>query len=114
MPPRVTNLGLDWRHLPSKWSAGFAVNRVPAFTSDTLNPDGKREIKQRNASTLLDLYVGKVFSPAAELRLIAKNVLGVKKEEATTKYKADGSFEAAEAKVESSKPTIFVTFESRF
>jgi iron complex outermembrane receptor protein len=63
---------------------------------------------------LLDLYVGKVFSPAAELRLIAKNVLALKKEESTTKFNANGSFNTAEAKVESSKPTIFVTFESRF
>jgi iron complex outermembrane receptor protein len=114
MPPRVTNLGLDWRHLPSKWSAGFAVNYVPGFSTDGLNSDGVREVKSRNAATLLDLYVGKVFSPTAELRLIAKNVLSVEKAESTTKYKADDSFGSAEAKVERSEPTVFLTFESRF
>lgn len=114
LPPRVTNVGLDWRHVPSKWTAGFALNYSPAFQTDSLNPEGKREVKRRNAQALFDLYVGKVFSPASELRLIAKNVLSVKKNEATTKYKADGSFETAEAKVETSKPTVFVTFESRF
>jgi iron complex outermembrane receptor protein len=114
LPPRVTNLGLDWRHVPSKWSAGFAFNYSPAFETDSLNPDGKREVKRRNAQALLDFHVGRVFGPTAELRLIAKNILSVKKNEATTKYKADGSFETAEAKVETSKPTVFVTFESRF
>lgn len=114
MPPRVTNLGLDWRHLPSKWSAGFAVNHAPAFTTDSVNPDGVREVKSRNASTLLDLYVSKVLSPKAELRLIAKNVLAVSKEEATTKFNANGSFNTAEAKFESSKPTLFITLEGRW
>lgn len=114
MPPRVTQIGLDWRHLPTRWSAGFALNHAPAFTTDSVNPDGLREIKRRNASNLLDLYVGKIFSPTAELRLIAKNLLGVEKKEATTKFKADGSFNTAEEKVERSKPTLFVTFESRF
>ena len=114
LPPRVSNLGLDWRHGPSKWTGGFAVNYSPSYTTDGLNPDGKREIKSRNASALLDFYVGKMFSPAAEVRLIAKNMLAVKKDEATTKYKTDGSFESSEAKVESSQPTIFLTFESRF
>lgn len=114
LPPRLTNLGLDWRHVPSKWSAGFAFNYSPAFATDSLNPDGKREVKRRNAQALLDFYVGKVFSSTTELRLIAKNILSMRKNEATTKYKVDGSFETAEAKVERSKPTIFVTFESRF
>lgn len=114
LPPRITNLGLDWRHLPSKWAAGFAVSYQPEFTTDGLNGDGVREVKQRNASTLLDLYVTKVFSPMAEIRLIAKNVLSVKKEEETIKYNANGAFNAGESKVERSRPTIFVTFESRF
>lgn len=114
LPPRVSNLGLDWRHRPSKWSAGFAVNYVPAFETDYQNADGVREVKRRNAATLLDLYVGKTFGPAAELRLIAKNVLAVRKEEATTKYNASGGFASAESKTERSEPTIFLTFESRF
>jgi hypothetical protein len=41
-------------------------------------------------------------------------VLAIDKDEATRKYNANGSFSSAEAKVESSKPTIFLTFESRF
>lgn len=113
MPPRVTNLGLNWRHGPSKWSAGFSFNYIPAFASD-VNPDGVREVKHRNASMLLDLFAVKVFGPMAELRLTAKNMLAVKKEEATTKFNANGSFNTAEAKVESSRPTIFLTFVSHF
>jgi iron complex outermembrane receptor protein len=114
MPPRVTNLGLDWRHVPSKWSAGFSVNYTPAFTTDSINPDGVREVKRRNVSKLLDLYVSKVFGPTAELRLIARNVLAIKKEESVTKYNANASFNAAEARIETSRPTLLVTFESRF
>ncbi|MCM2251073.1 MAG: TonB-dependent receptor [Ramlibacter sp.] len=114
MPPRVTNLGLDWQHLPSRWSAGFLVSHSPAFVADSVNPEGVREVKSRNASTLLDLYIRRVFSPTAELRLVAKNVLSAKKEEAVTKYTAAGAFNAAEAKVERSKPVVFLTFESRF
>lgn len=114
LPPRITNLGVDWRHFPSKWAGGFALNHAPAFSTDSMNPEGLRELKSRNAATLLDLYVTKVFSPKAELRLIAKNVLAIKKDETTTKYNANGSFNAAETKVETSKPTLLVTFESRF
>jgi iron complex outermembrane receptor protein len=114
LPPRITNIGMDWRHLPSKWSAGFAVNYSPSFTTDGLNPEGVREVKSRNESTLLDLFVSKIISAKAEFRLVAKNVLGLKKEESTTKYNANGSFASAEAKIESSEPTIFLTFESRF
>lgn len=114
MAPSVTNIGLDWRHKPSKWSAGFAVNFSPRYTTESLNDDGLREVKTRNESTLLDIYIQKIFSPKAELRLIAKNLLSVKKEENTSKYNANGSFNAAEAKVESSQPTLYVTFESRF
>lgn len=112
-PPRVTNLGLDWQHGASGWSAGLAVNHVPTFTSDSTNDDDKREIKTLQAATLLDLYLGKRFSPLAELRVIAKNVLSVDKDEAKTVYKA-GAVESAERKVERSEPTILVTFESRF
>jgi len=114
MAPSVTNMGMDWRHTPSRWSAGFAINFSPRYSTESLNDDGLREIKTRNESTLLDLYLVKVFSPKAELRFIAKNLLSVKKEESTTKYKANGDFSAAEAKVESSQPTLYVTLESRF
>lgn len=114
MPPRITTLGLDWLHRPSRWSAGFVVNHTPDYRTDSVDGDGKREIKKRNKADLLDLYLQKSFSPAAEVRLIVKNALGIKKDEATAKFKADGSFESSESKVESSEPTIFVTFESRF
>lgn len=114
LPPRITNLGLDWKHRPSKWSAGFGVNYQPEFTTDGLNPDGKREVKRLNEAILLDVYVTKVVSTVAELRLVAKNVLAVDKDEETTKYKTDGSFETREAKIERSSPTVYLTFESRF
>jgi iron complex outermembrane receptor protein len=114
MPPRITTLGLDWLHTPSRWSAGFVVNHTPDYQTDSVDGDGKREIKKRNKADLLDLYIQKSFSAAAEIRLIAKNVLAIDKDEATRKYNANGSFSSAEAKVESSKPTIFLTFESRF
>ena len=114
MAPSVTNIGMDWRHNPSKWTAGFAINFSPRYSTESLNDDGVREVKTRNEATLLDLYMVKVFSPKAEIRLIAKNLLSLKKEESTTKYNANGSFNAAEAKVETSQPTFYVTFESRF
>lgn len=114
MPPRITTLGLDWLHTPSRWSAGFSVNHTPQYTTDSIDGDGKREVKTRNKADLLDLYVQKSFSAAAEVRLIVKNVLAIDKDEATRKFNANGSFASAEAKVESSKPTIFLTFESRF
>ena len=114
MPPRMTNLGLDWLHRPSRWSAGFSVNYQPRFTSDGVNSDGVREVKRREAATLLDLYVGKVISPLAELRLIAKNVLAIDKEERTLKYNAGGAFSGDEWKRERSAPMVMVTLESRF
>lgn len=114
MPPSTTNLGLDWRHRPSRWSAGFAVNFSPRYTTESVNDDGVREVKTRNDATQLDVYLLKVFSPKAEVRFIAKNLLSVKKEESTTKYNTNGTFNAGETKVESSQPTLYVTFESRF
>jgi iron complex outermembrane receptor protein len=114
LPPRVTNLGLDWRHRPSGWAAGFGFNYQPAYTTDSINPDGVREIKTRNASDLLDLYVTKVFSPLAELRLVAKNALAVEKVEDTTRFKTDGRFDTREERTERSRPTVYLTFESRF
>jgi outer membrane receptor for ferrienterochelin and colicins len=114
LPPRVTNLGLDWRHLPTRLLAGLAINHAPGYTSDGANDDGVREVKTRNKATLLDFYVGKVFSAKAELRLIAKNILSIEKAETTYKYNADGSFNAGESKTERSRPTVYVTFESRF
>lgn len=114
MPPRITNLGLNWAHQPSKWSAGFSLNHQPTFTTDTDNDNGEREVKTLKAMNTLDLYVTKVFSPLAELRLIAKNVLGVSKEEDKLKYNANGTVKDGENKIERSKPTIFLTFESRF
>lgn len=114
MPPRITNLGLDWRHRPGGWAAGFNVNHMPAFVSDTDNDAGEREVKRINRQTMLDLYVTKVFSPLAELRLVMKNVLKVNKVEDKTKYKADGTVKDGEWKIERSEPTVYLTFESRF
>ena len=114
MPPRITTLGLDWTHQPSRWSVGASASHQPGFTTDSRNDDGVRDVRTRNASTLLDAYVTKVFSPQAELRLVAKNLLAVKKRERTEKYNAAGSFTGTEAKVEHSEPTVFVSFGSRF
>ncbi|MDP3227209.1 MAG: TonB-dependent receptor [Acidovorax sp.] len=114
MPPRITSVGMDWTHRPTKWSVGANVNYQPAFTTDGLNDDGVREIKRRNASTLLDIYVTKIFSPTAELRLVAKNVLSVKKRESAVKYASNGGFASGEAKTETSNPTLYITYEARF
>lgn len=114
LPPHVTNLGIDWRHQPSRWSGGFAVNFVPQFTASSINDDDIVEKKTWSKRTGLDLYVGKTFGPLAELRLIAKNILSVRKDERTLKYAANGSVSADEFKVERSEPTIYLTFESRF
>lgn len=114
MPPRVTSLGVDWTHRPSRWSLGAYVTHAPAFTSDSRNDDGIRDAKTRNRSTMLDLYATHVFSPKAELRLVAKNVLSVKKAESTTKYNAAGLPTGSETKIERSRPTVFLTYEARF
>jgi iron complex outermembrane receptor protein len=114
LPPRVSNLGLDWRHFASQWSAGVTINHVPTFTSDSVNPDGVREVKTLQAANLLDLYVAKAFGPASEIRLIAKNVLSVQKDEYKTKYNTDGSVNTSEAKIEASQPTLMLQFQSRF
>lgn len=113
MPARVTNMGLDYRHRPTKSFAGFSVNFVPKFTKTSVNDDGVLEQKTTQARTGLDLYFGKAFSPLAEVRLVARNVLSVDKEEQTIKYK-NGAIDANEWKIERSKPTVMVTFESRF
>lgn len=114
MPRRVANLGLDWKHRPSGWAAGFNANHVPAFVSDTDNDAGEREVKRINSQIMLDLYVTKVFSPLAELRLVMKNMLKVDKVEDKTKYNANGTVKDGEWKIERSQPTIYLTFESRF
>lgn len=114
MPPRITTLGLDWTHRPSRWSIGSSVSLQPAFTTRSQSENGQLEVKSRNASTLLDVYVTKVFSARAEVRLVAKNVLSMKKREFTTVYRADGSFANAEARLERSHPTVYLTYESRF
>lgn len=114
LPPRVSNLGLAWKHQGWGLSGGFSANHSPSFTSDSVNTDGIRELKSRNASTLLDVYFGKRFGRTFELRLIAKNILRVDKRETTVKYNANGSFNAGESKMERSQPTIYLLFESRF
>ncbi|MNY80162.1 hypothetical protein D3C86_2210830 [compost metagenome] len=54
------------------------------------------------------------MGPSAELRLVAKNLLSIQKDEKTTKYNANGTVTTSEAKVESSQPTIMLTVETRF
>ncbi|MFN4292317.1 MAG: TonB-dependent receptor plug domain-containing protein [Permianibacter sp.] len=114
LPPRITNLGLDWAHVSSGFSAGFSVHHTPAFDGDSLNGDGVREVKHRNAATLLDLYAGKRLTADLELRLIAKNVLQVEKDESTIKYRNDGTINNTEDKTETSEPTVFLVLENRF
>jgi len=114
MPRRVTNLGIDYKHRPTRWQAGFSVNYIPAFETSSTNDDGVVEEKTWGTRTGLDLYVGKAFSPLAELRLIARNVLSVEKQEGTIKRNTNGVITANEYKVEKSEPTVMLTFESRF
>lgn len=115
MPERVTNLGLDYRHRPSAVFAGFSVNYIPKFTRNSVNDDGVLEEKTTESRTGLDLYIGRAFSPLAELRLVARNVLSVKKEERTIKRnETTGVVTSDEIKIERSEPTIMLTFESRF
>lgn len=114
MPPRVTTLGLDWTHRPTRWSVGASATVQPSFTHRSLGDNGNLEVKSRAESTLLDLYVTKVFGTHAEVRMVAKNVLSDKKSETTTQYRPDGSFANAETKVERSRPTVLVTYEARF
>lgn len=108
MPPRVTNLGLDYKYRPAGLFAGFSVNHVPRFRTQSVNDSDEDEIKTWYARTNLDVYVGKIFSPLAEVRLIGRNLLKVKKEETTLKGTT------YEHKVEYSEPTVMLTFESRF
>lgn len=114
MPPRITSVGLEWAHRPSKWSAGMHVTHQPAFSTRGLNDDSVDELKSRNASTMLDMYLTKVLSPLAEFRLVAKNLLSIQKSESTTKYTSAGVFSGAEHKTEQSEPTIYLTYEARF
>jgi len=115
MPRRITNLGLDYRHRPTATFAGFSVNYTPSFNSMAMNDDGTEiEDKRFNARTGLDLYLGKSFSPLAEIRLIARNVLSVDKAEYKVKRNTAGAITSIEDKVEHSRPTIMVAFESRF
>jgi outer membrane receptor for ferrienterochelin and colicins len=114
MPPRITTLSLDWMHRPARWQAGFSVTHQPAFATTGVNNDGVLQAKARNAQTLLDAYVGKSFGPQAELRLIGKNLLRVRKSESQQRLSASGTPAGGESKVETSEPTLLLTLESRF
>ena len=115
MPNRVSNIGLDYRHRPTASFAGFSVNYIPEFSTNSINDDGILEEKTWGQRTGLDLYLGRAFSPLAEIRLIARNVLSVKKEERTIKRnETTGAITADELKIERSEPTLMLTFESRF
>jgi outer membrane receptor for ferrienterochelin and colicins len=113
MPPRVTNVGLEWRHAPTAVTAGFAFNYQPSFVVEGSDGDG-REIKRRNQQTLLDLYVSKAIDANFEIRLVAKNVLSVVKEEAKVKLSDSGAVTGMEWKAEHSKPTVYVVLQGRF
>lgn len=114
MPKRITNLGVDYMHSDTGINFGLQANYTPEYTRTSINEDFVIEEKSRNASTLLDLYVGKRFGKQNELRLVAKNLLSVDKEETTRKFKTDGSVDSHEKKIEKSDPTVYVTFETRF
>lgn len=114
MPPRVTTLGLDWTHRPSRWTAGISASLQPAFTTRSLNDKGELQVKAVQSATLLDVFITKVFSATAEVRLVAKNILAVKKSESSTKFNAIGAFVSAESRVERSRPTVYLTYEARF
>lgn len=114
MPQRVTNLGLDYRHVPTHINAGVSVNFTPAFDRRSTNDDGAVEEKHWGERTGLDVYVGKVFGPLTELRLVAKNLLALRKEEETIKRNALGAVSSHEFKIEKSRPTVFLTYEGRF
>lgn len=115
MPKTVTNVGLDYTHGSSGLSAGLSYSLVPAFTRDSTNDEnGNREVKSRNRSELLDVYLARTLGARSELRFVARNLLSVEKSERTTKYKANGTFDVDEVKVETSKPTYYLTFEYRF
>jgi iron complex outermembrane receptor protein len=113
MPPRVTNVGLEWRHSPTAATAGFAFNFQPAYVVDGSDGDG-REIKRRNEQTLLDLYASKAIDANFEIRIVAKNVLCVQKEEAKVKLSDSAAVTGMEWKAEHSKPTVYVVLQGRF
>lgn len=108
MPPRVSNLGLDYKHRPTGSFGGFSVNYVPKFSTLSVNDNDESEAKTWWSRTALEMYVGKIFSPLAEVRLIGRNLLSVDKKESSLKGNS------LERKVEYSKPTLMLTFESRF
>jgi outer membrane receptor for ferrienterochelin and colicins len=114
MPPRISNIGLEWSYAPGRIGAGFSVNYTPEYTSTGANDDGVIDTKSRNSATLLDIYASKGLGSYADVRLIAKNLLSIEKDEYTTKYKADGSINTHEDKVEESEPTIFIVLDARF
>ncbi|MFP1131988.1 TonB-dependent receptor plug domain-containing protein [Asticcacaulis sp. W401b] len=114
MPPRITNLGLDWVNRPIRMSAGLQVNYTPEYTTRSLNDDGVLEVKTRNEATMVDFYISHTVARRTELRLIAKNILSIEKAEYNAKYKSDGSINTIEDKVETSVPMIMLTVEKIF
>ncbi len=114
LAPHLTNLGLEATAREGRLALGANLVLMPGFTSDTVNPDGIREIKSSEAMRLLDAYLA--YAPKANLtfRLAAKNLLSVEKRERTTKFRATGAFDNAEAKQEASKPTVTFGVSWRF
>lgn len=114
MPERITNLGVDWRHTPTRWAAGLSINYTPEFERSSLNDDGVLETKQRNEALLVDMYISKAVNDYVDVRLIGKNLTSIEKSEYTAKFKADGTVNTLEDKAELSEPTVYLTLDSRF
>jgi hypothetical protein len=95
---------------------GGALNYVPAFTVESIDGGGGgREIKSRNEQVLLDLFVAKALGPGVDLRIVAKNVLSIRKTEQTIKLTDAGTVvNAIEGKTEFSAPTVYFVFQARF
>lgn len=112
--PRVSTLGLDYRHASTGWNAGFSFNHWPTFTARSEDADGNRLDRLRRENPILDLYLAKAVSPATELRLSAKNVLSVVGGGGSSTYNADGSLSARSEKFERSHPIVLFTVDTMF
>jgi outer membrane receptor for ferrienterochelin and colicins len=114
MPPRMTNLGIDWTYKPMRLISGASINYTPAYDRTSINDDAVMENKTRNEAILLDLYLSKSLGDYWDIRLIAKNLLKIEKDETTSKFKADGSVNSLEDKVEESEPVFLLVLDTRF
>lgn len=114
MPPRVTNLGVDWRSPGRTLGAGIAVNHVPRARTVSVSTDAVGEDKARGALTGLDAYASWTLPRSVQLRLIGRNLLAVDKRELTRRTSAAGAPLGAEDRLETSKPTLMLTLDFAF